>query len=91
MELCKGAHMQIDAACLAKVFGKYAGTAPSTAFIPISVRHTWYSLWYKIIKVRASTLPTSAHVMMITMVSLATIAVTRVLLRKVKAGRIALQ
>lgn len=39
LDVCKGRHMQIDAACQLKVFGKYVATPQS--YVPRGVLHAW--------------------------------------------------
>ena len=46
MELCHGVHMQIDAACQLKVFGKYVGTPASSKLVPRGVRNGWARVLY---------------------------------------------
>ncbi|PWN37180.1 alpha/beta-hydrolase [Meira miltonrushii] len=61
MELCKGVHMQINAACSMKVFGRYAGIAPPSKIIPGSVRHGWARTVYTLTGLRTGSVPGSVQ------------------------------
>ncbi|PWN22511.1 alpha/beta-hydrolase [Microstroma glucosiphilum] len=66
MEVCKGAHMQIDSACQQKVFGTYIGS-PRSLFsrsLPRRLRHAWHRLFFMLSGIQGvATWPWSAHLL----------------------------
>jgi palmitoyl-protein thioesterase len=65
MDLCKGVHMQINAACSMKVFGRYAGIAPPSKIIPSSVRHGWARTVYTLTGLRTGSISASVQFLFI--------------------------
>lgn len=57
MDACHGRHMQIDPACSMKVFGRYAGIAPSSKVVPASVRHAWARTVFTLTGLRTGAVP----------------------------------
>ena len=56
MDLCHGIHMQIDAACQMKVFGKYVGVAPPSTLLPSALRHGWARVVFTMTGLRTQTM-----------------------------------
>jgi palmitoyl-protein thioesterase len=95
LDLCHGVHMQIDAACQMKVFGKYVGIAPPSTLFPSSLRHGWSRVIYTLTGLRMSATPSSLQLLLLlfaVLVVQATYTGTRLLLgRRRHAGSIRLQ
>ncbi|UZJ51153.1 hypothetical protein CBS101457_000473 [Exobasidium rhododendri] len=85
LDLCHGVHMQIDAACQMKVFGKYVGIAPPSSLMPTTIRHAWSRAVYTMTGLRMSATPTSLQLLLLLFTILAAQTVfrgTQLLLRK---------
>lgn len=65
MDVCHGAHMQIDSACQMKVFGKYVGLSPPSFLMPSFLRPIWARTVYSITGLRTSSLPSSLQLLLL--------------------------
>lgn len=65
MDLCHGVHMQIDAACQMKVFGKYVGIAPPSPLVPRFLRHGWARAVYSVTGLRTQAMPATLQLLLV--------------------------
>jgi len=93
LDLCHGVHMQIDAACQMKVFGKYVGIAPPSLLMPSTIRNVWARVMYTLTGLRMSATPSTLQLLLFLITFMLIQAVytgTRSLLRKPQQGSIRL-